>query len=73
MSEVRGHDPRCSLQLIWVHLTGLQPLQIQHVLLTVGQLVNAARDSQYNVKEFKVAKKSSGCSYKKTVTSFSSQ
>lgn len=40
MSEVRGHVPRSSIQLIWVHLTGLQPLQIQHVLLIVGHLGN---------------------------------
>lgn len=46
MSEVRGHVPRYGLQLIWVHLTGLQPLQIQHVLLTVGQLVNMGRDRE---------------------------
>lgn len=38
MSEVRGHVPRNSIQLIRVHLTGLQPLQIQHVLLIVGHL-----------------------------------
>ena len=46
--EVCGHIPRYGLHLIWVHLTGLQPLQIQHVLLTVGQLVNVGRDSQGN-------------------------
>lgn len=46
MSEVRGHVPRHSLQLIWVYLTGLQPLQIQDVLLTVGQLINMRKDCQ---------------------------
>lgn len=46
MSEVRGHVPRYGLELLWVHLAGLQPLQIQHVLLTEGQLVNMGRDSQ---------------------------
>lgn len=52
VSEVHGHVPRCSLQLVWVHLPGLQPLQIQHVLLTVGQLVNTGRDSQGGRKTY---------------------
>lgn len=43
-AEVRRHGSCCSLQLVCVHLTGVQPLQIQHVLLTVGQLVD--RDSR---------------------------
>lgn len=47
-SEVSGHVSRYSLQHIWVHLTGLQPLQVQHILLTVGQLVNMGRASQGN-------------------------
>lgn len=49
LAEVRGHVPCHSLQLIWVHLTGLQPLQIQDVLLTVGQLVSTREGCQsYN-------------------------
>lgn len=38
-SEMRGHGRGRSLQLIWLHLAGLQPLQVQHIVLTVGQLV----------------------------------
>lgn len=49
MSEVRGHVPRHSLQLIRVHLTGLQPLQIQDVLLTVGQLTKTRRERTVRV------------------------
>lgn len=44
--EVFGHVPCYSLQFIWVHLTGLQPLQVQHILLTVGQLVNMGGECQ---------------------------
>lgn len=46
LAEVCGHVPCHSLQLIWMHLAGLQPLQIQDVLLTVGQLVSTREDRQ---------------------------
>ena len=64
VSKVSGHVPRRSLQLLWVNLSGLQPLQVQHVLLTVGQLVNTGGNNQgsgnklqYNVKGYVVAVK----------------
>lgn len=40
VSDVRGHVPYYRLHVIGVHLTRIQPLQIQHILLTVGQLLN---------------------------------
>ena len=53
-SEVRGHVPRYALELVWVHLAGLQPLQIQHVLLIVGQLGNMGQDSQSGRKKINI-------------------
>lgn len=37
-SDECGHVPQNRPHLVWVHFIRLQPLQIQHVLLTVGQL-----------------------------------
>lgn len=46
VSQVSGHAPRYDLQLIWLSFAGLQPVQVQHVLLTVGQLVNTRKSHQ---------------------------
>lgn len=40
MPEVRNHVPCNSFEFIWVHFIGVQPLQVQDVLLTVSQLIN---------------------------------
>lgn len=40
MPEVRHHVPGNSFEFIWVHFIGVQPLQVQDVLLTVSQLIN---------------------------------
>lgn len=37
--EVCCHVPQSGLHLLWVNATGPHPLEIQHVLLTVGQLL----------------------------------
>lgn len=37
--EVCCHVPHSGLHLLWMNATGPQPLEIQHVLLTVGQLL----------------------------------
>lgn len=44
--EMCGHTPHNCLHLLWVHISGLQPLQIQHILRTVGQLLHMEEDSQ---------------------------
>ena len=44
--EVSGHAPHDRLHLLWVHVSGLQPLQIQHILWTVGQLLHMGGNSQ---------------------------
>lgn len=46
VSEVCGHVPYCCLHIIGVQLTRLQPLQIQHIVLTVSQLLNTGHDNQ---------------------------
>lgn len=46
VSQVGGHAPRHDLQLIQLSLTGLQPVQVQDVLLAVGQLVNTRKSRQ---------------------------
>lgn len=51
VSEVCGHVPRYGLRLLWVHLTGLQPLQIQDVFLRVGQLANMGEDIDRILRE----------------------
>lgn len=40
MSETCGHGPHCCLHLLWVHVTRLQLLQVQYIVLTVSQLEN---------------------------------
>lgn len=40
MLEVHHHVPCKSFEFIWIHFTGVQPLQVQDVLLTVSQLIN---------------------------------
>lgn len=51
VSEVHGHVPRYGLRLLRVHLTGLQPLQIQDVFLRVGQLANMGEDIDRILRE----------------------
>lgn len=38
--EVRGQVSGQCFHLIWVHFIGVQPLQVQDVLLTVSELIN---------------------------------
>lgn len=38
MPEVHGQVSCQSFDLIWVHFIGVQPLQVQDVLLTVSEL-----------------------------------
>lgn len=45
MPKVRHHVPGNSFEFIWVHVIGVQPLQVQDVLLTVSQLIGQDRSS----------------------------
>ena len=38
LSEVQGHAPGRGLQLLGVEIAGLQPLEVHHTVLAVGQL-----------------------------------
>lgn len=40
LPEVRGQVSCQCFDLIWVHFIGVQPLQVQDVLLTVSELTN---------------------------------
>lgn len=50
--QVRGQVPRCDLKVSRVNLAGLQPLQIQHVLLTVGHLVKEEKRNDQSKYKF---------------------
>lgn len=53
MPEVSDHVPRNSLKFLWVQLVGVQPLQVQDVLLTVSQLVNMTEVHQSSLSQQK--------------------
>ena len=44
LSEVQGHTPGRGLQLLRVEITGFQPLEVHHTVLTVGQLGEPGRE-----------------------------
>ena len=46
LSEVQGHAPGRGLQLLWVEVAGLQPLEVHHTVLAVGQLGEPGRENQ---------------------------